>query len=235
MTDHDDYNGTTVNDNDTISDGYYNELQAITGHVGTNGSLMSPIGSVVAWLKTFDSQDSGTTDSTTANKLVQSGQNFNTTVSVGNVVHNTTDDTFAYVTAVDSDTTLSIDSDIMVSGEAYTIYATPKLPIGWSEADGSVVSDANSPFNGATLPDLNGGTYKLLRGASTSGSTGGSDTKDVSHSHTVPITKYASTPNNGCANDGAKGNYDATSTTDGSTTQDVVPAYYEVVWIIRIK
>ena len=67
-------------------------------------------------------QDSGTTDGTTASKLVQSGQNFNTTVAINDVIHNTTDNTWAVVTAVDSDTTLSIDNDIMISGEAYVIY-----------------------------------------------------------------------------------------------------------------
>jgi hypothetical protein len=84
-----------------------------------------------AWLQTrvtslYTSTDSGTTDGTTANKLVR-GQNFNTTVSPGNLVHNTTDDTFAYVTAVDSATTLSLDADIMVSGEAFIIYSIPSL------------------------------------------------------------------------------------------------------------
>ena len=68
--------------------------------------------------------DSGTTNGTTANKLVQSGQNFLTTVSVGNEVYNTTDSTIAVVTAVDSNTTLSLSSDIMVSGENYSIYDT---------------------------------------------------------------------------------------------------------------
>lgn len=67
------------------------------------------------------SVDSGTTDGTTSNKLVESGQNFNTTVSVHDWVLNTTDGTTAEVTAVDSDTTLSLSADIMVSGEVYKI------------------------------------------------------------------------------------------------------------------
>ena len=67
--------------------------------------------------------DSGTTSATTTDKLVEAGQNFTSTVSVGMVVRNTTDTTYAHVTAVDSDTTLSIDADIMESGENYTIGA----------------------------------------------------------------------------------------------------------------
>ncbi len=65
--------------------------------------------------------DSGTTDATTADKLVESGQNFLTTVTVGMTVHNTTDDTYTIVTAVDSNTQLSLADDIMVSGETYVI------------------------------------------------------------------------------------------------------------------
>ena len=69
--------------------------------------------------------DSGTTDGASANKLVDSSQNFTATVSVGLYVKNTTDDTFAIVTAVDSDTTLSLDSDIMSSSEDYQIFNIP--------------------------------------------------------------------------------------------------------------
>lgn len=65
--------------------------------------------------------DSGTTDGVSAGKLIQSGQNFNTTVTVGDVIHNTTDGTYAFVTAIDSDTQLSISRDIMANAEAYAI------------------------------------------------------------------------------------------------------------------
>ena len=66
--------------------------------------------------------DAGTTTSTTTSKLVQTGQNFLTTIKVGMVIANTTDTTYTYVTAVDSDTQLSINDDIFASGENYTIY-----------------------------------------------------------------------------------------------------------------
>lgn len=68
--------------------------------------------------------DSGTTDGTTANKLVDSSQNFTTSLAghtLPCVVRNTTDTTRALVTAIDSDTQLSLDADIMVSGESYVI------------------------------------------------------------------------------------------------------------------
>lgn len=66
--------------------------------------------------------DSGTTDGTTANKLVDSTQNFLTTVNIGDAVRNTTDSTWALVTNVDSDTQLTLGNDIMISGESYKIY-----------------------------------------------------------------------------------------------------------------
>ena len=66
-------------------------------------------------------KDSGTTTSTSADKLVQTGQNFTTTVAIGDYVYNTTDNTSATVSAVDSDTTLSLSANIMASGEDYVI------------------------------------------------------------------------------------------------------------------
>ena len=65
--------------------------------------------------------DSGQDDSGVASKLTEAGQNFQTTVEVGDKVYNTTDDTTALVTAIDSDTVLSLSSDIMDSSEDYVI------------------------------------------------------------------------------------------------------------------
>jgi hypothetical protein len=66
-------------------------------------------------------EDSGTASATTADKLVEAGQNFLTTVTVGSIVWNTTDNTSATVTAIDSDTELSISADIMANTETYKI------------------------------------------------------------------------------------------------------------------
>ena len=63
-----------------------------------------------------------------------------------------------------------------------TLVHTPQvLPTGWVECDGAVVSDADSVYDGDTLPDLNGGEF--MRGFTTSGGTGGSDT--MAHTHGV--------------------------------------------------
>lgn len=68
-----------------------------------------------------------TATSTSANKLVNTAGAFTTAgsyglVAVGDIVKNTTDGTFALVTAIDSATQLSLSADIMVSGEGYVIY-----------------------------------------------------------------------------------------------------------------
>lgn len=64
----------------------------------------------------------GTTTATTASKLVDTSENFTTRgIKVGDKIKNTTDTTYAIVTAVDSATTLSISADVMASGENYTI------------------------------------------------------------------------------------------------------------------
>ena len=78
------------------------------------------------WVKTSTVvvKDSGTTTATTANKLVDSTQNFTSSVEIGDTVNNTTDGTSATISAVDSNTTLSISSDIMTTGESYSIRQT---------------------------------------------------------------------------------------------------------------
>lgn len=65
----------------------------------------------------------GATTGTTANKLVDSGADFTAspTVTVGQLVTNTTDDTIAAVSAIDDAQTLSLDADIFVSGETYSV------------------------------------------------------------------------------------------------------------------
>ena len=65
---------------------------------------------------------SGTTDGVDTNKLVDSAASFDSNV-LGYIVYNTTDNTSAYVTGVDSATQLNLSADIMASGENYVLYA----------------------------------------------------------------------------------------------------------------
>jgi hypothetical protein len=64
---------------------------------------------------------SRTTDGTTADHLIDSSENFVTDgILVGDTVKNETDSTYAVITAV-ANGDLTLDSDIMVSGESYII------------------------------------------------------------------------------------------------------------------
>jgi hypothetical protein len=77
----------------------------------------------------------GTTDGTTSNHLIDSTNNFKTdgTAAVGDVVSNTTDQTFATVTAV-ADGDLTLSADIFTTGENYTIDGPRARIMGWFRA-----------------------------------------------------------------------------------------------------
>ena len=64
----------------------------------------------------------GTASATTTNKLVDASAAFTTLIKIGDVVENTTDNTTAKITAIDSAIQVTIDNDIMASGEIYRIY-----------------------------------------------------------------------------------------------------------------
>jgi len=92
--------------------------------------ILSDAGVVQYYLKYNDSYNragiapsvTGTDDAGTANKLSDNGV-FTDAESAykGRYVHNTTDDTYAMITAKDSDNVLSIDADIMDNGETFEI------------------------------------------------------------------------------------------------------------------
>ena len=101
--------------------------------------------------------DNGATSDYTGNKLVDSTQNFTSTVQKRDLVINTTDGTVAFVGAVDSDTALSLvdasnsASNIMASGEKYEIHR----PIVFQNvAAGSFLPiEVSRVFNIATTAD----------------------------------------------------------------------------------
>ncbi|MCK4787659.1 MAG: hypothetical protein KAV87_28145 [Desulfobacteraceae bacterium] len=70
-------------------------------------------------------RSTGTTTSTTAGRLEDTEAAFTTDgTAAGDTVYNTTDDTTALITAVIDADTISLDPDIMVSGEGYKILAS---------------------------------------------------------------------------------------------------------------
>lgn len=115
----------------------------------------------------------------------------------------------------DSNMALSLPPIGAILPWAKTLTGVPALPANYHECDGSVLSDAGSPLNGQTLPNLNGTTdadKRFLRGATTSGGTGGT----YQHNH-------------GQAG-GGEGSVDG-----AYSNANHIPTYYEVVFIIRIK
>ncbi|HNR87503.1 MAG TPA: hypothetical protein PKM65_04115 [Spirochaetota bacterium] len=131
----------------------------------------------------------------------------------------------------------------------------PALPAGWVECNGQVLADAESPFNGKTIPNLNGDVSgadspgisrkdrMFIRGGTASGS--GEDHQFQDHYH-----KYREYNTNslvcgfGC---GADRMLSDTSTTypytsspgqtpvSGNHGSETRPANMSVVWIIRVK
>ena len=63
----------------------------------------------------------GVIDSIATNKLIDSTQNFTASVNVGDVIFNTTQDIYAEVVTVDSNTELTLDLDIMALGDSYSV------------------------------------------------------------------------------------------------------------------
>ena len=72
---------------------------------------------------------SGTASGTEEKKLIDATQSFKTSVNVGDLVKNTTDNTFAYVVGekvgneykITSDTSLTLNADIFESGDEFII------------------------------------------------------------------------------------------------------------------
>ena len=112
--------GTDVDNDDT-------NLNFLIYTEPTNGTLVDANNGNSAI--TVEEKDSGTTDGVEANKLVDSTQNFATTVQPGDFIHNTTDNTYADIKSVDSNIKLSISADIIVSGETYTIKRGTSLTV----------------------------------------------------------------------------------------------------------
>jgi len=100
-----------------------------------------------------------------------------------------------------------------VIGWAKSFTSVPSIPQGWKECDGTSISDSESPMNGQVAPSMNSGTQRFLRGADTSGGTGGAET----HSHLQGSGGVAS------------------NATHALSTESNLPPYYEIVWVIRIK
>lgn len=131
---------------------------------------------------------------------------------------------------------------------------TPELPIGWMECNGQVCNDSESPYNGQTIPNLNGDATganspglsrkekMFVRGGTVSGT--GQDHAFQGHRHSFQNPLMGRF---GSADEILIGNVNADylsgtmdPITDGvngtpQTASETRPANMSIVWIIRIK
>jgi hypothetical protein len=110
---------------------------------------------------------------------------------------------------------------------AKSLTGVPALNAGYVECNGQTLSDTASLLNGQVIPDLNGALgdkiQRFLRGAATSGGTGG--TESHCHCYNLCCTMVAS----------GSGAYPACCTCGVTCPTATLPSYYQVVWICRIK
>ena len=117
---------------------------------------------------------------------------------------------------------------------------TPALSNKWVECNGQTLSDAESPFNGQVIPNLNSPS-RFLRGSTTSGTTGGADTHTLTEaempSHTHSITGEAGGGSRSLPGSSSTSTARTfgTNATGGNGAHNNLPSYYEVVWILKVK
>lgn len=127
---------------------------------------------------------------------------------------------------------------------------TPSLPANWIECNGQAISDAESPFNGETAPDLNTApeSYhaqgRFLRGHSASGVE--LDDQFQGHDHSIPYKEGppgSGTLNHITNNVGVSEDFETRGVIDDyagdhgtvRSGDETRPCSYSVVWIMRIK
>jgi len=96
---------------------------------------------------------------------------------------------------------------------------TPALPDGWVECNGQTVELSGSPYQGRTVPNLNGANeepQRFLRGSTASGAEGGKET----HDHGPSLVQRTGDRR---VNVGAR------------RPVKHLPPYYEVTWIMRVR
>jgi hypothetical protein len=105
----------------------------------------------------------------------------------------------------------------------------------WVLCDGSLITDVNSPLNGQFAPDLR---KIFLKGAATTGSTGGQTTINLSHSHGNTLVAKSDKGNiNGRSGGDYNGgtNHTHTINTKWSSAEPIIPPFKELQIYMRKK
>ena len=106
----------------------------------------------------------------------------------------------------------------------------PTLPSNFKECDGSTISEPLSAYNGQSIRNLNG-VQRMIRGASTSGTTGGADTNTFTFSGTTANhTPTGTSAGSGVATT-VLHNHTFSGTTDSGS---ILSAYMQMVFVQRI-
>ncbi len=118
---------------------------------------------------------------------------------------------------------------------AKTLTNVPALSSLYVECNGQVLSDGDSLLDGQTIPDLNGDN-QFMRGNSTSGGVGGSET--MAHDHTLTTGEPSAKRNAVTGGDPNVGNsltHTHTGTSSGASEDENRPPFYNVVWVMKVK
>ena len=192
---------------DLNDDGVINiyDVVMVTGIYGSTGTPINKTALLLDLLSRLDSLNSTVTElETTVNYLSNTIVYLNTTTPIGAIIP-----------------------------WAKDLTGIPSLPYGFVECNGQILNDSESPLNGQTIPNLNG-EYRFLRGAPSSGATGGSDTHSHDMNGGVGNRIWATCPG-GCwiqvSTTGGHPSYVNQYTQSASS----LPRFYSVVWIIRVK
>lgn len=117
-----------------------------------------------------------------------------------------------------------------------SLTGTPTIPIGWVECNGQTISDAESVYDGVTIPDLNGSLGSglkgyFLRGHSESGLT--ETSQNLAHTHSYGVDTVGTYASGSYISSGHTA--DVTRDLPSSGGTEARPSNYSVVWIMRIK
>jgi len=106
----------------------------------------------------------------------------------------------------------------------------------WTLADGTTVSDAESPINGQAVPDLNG-LGKFIRSADTAGGTGGSDT--MAHTHAVNGSTANNTGDQNYVSAGSSSSgvhsHSMNFASGAASNEENRPPYHNAIAIVKYK
>lgn len=139
------------------------------------------------------------------------------------------------ITGMNDSSTVMLPLGSIIAWADY-ITGVPALTGGWVQCDGQTLSDADSPYNGQVIPNINGNNY-FLRGNSTSGSTGGASTH--THANLVvnssALTDHTTAgPETGGSTTLSKDHYHSI-TVSFATSSSNIPKSIKLKWIMRIK